>query len=159
MLDNLKLKNPDIKLYSVNSEEFKTFGRVITGLDTSEIIKAAEKISRPAEGSAYTPSEESFEKLSIAKETENKFFGTLPAQIGYCHGHNSLLNAAEWHMSSEINIAVTPLVLILGHIWDIKSGKTDLNFILIDGKITPSSFNLVNVPNYKIARDITKMWK
>ena len=125
MLDNLKLKNPDIKLYSVNSEEFKTFGRVITGLDTSEIIKAAEKIIRPALGSAYTPSEESFEKLSIAKEIENKFFGTLPVQIGYCHGHNSLLNAAEWHMSSEINIAVTPLVLILGHIWDIKSGKTD----------------------------------
>lgn len=125
MLDNLKLKNPDIKLYSVNSEEFKTFGRVITGLDTSEIIKAAEKISRPAEGSAYTPSEESFEKLPIAKEIENKFFGTLPSQIGYCHGHNSLLNAAEWHMSSEINIAVTPLVLILGHIWDIENGKTD----------------------------------
>ena len=61
MLNNLKLKNPDIKLYSVNSEEFKTFGRVITGLDTSEIIKTAEKISRPALGSAYTPSEESFE--------------------------------------------------------------------------------------------------
>lgn len=95
MLDNLKLKNPDIKLYSVNSEEFKTFGRVITGLDNSEIIKAAEKIIRPADGSAYTPSEESFEKLSIAKEIENKFFGTLPAQIGYCHGHNSLLNAAD----------------------------------------------------------------
>ena len=125
MLNNLKLKNPDIKLYSVNSEEFKTFGRVITGLDTSEIIKAAEKISRPAEGSAYTPSEESFEKLPIAKEIKNKFFGTLPAQIGYCHGHNSLLNAAEWHMSSEINIAVTPLVLILGHIWDIENEKTD----------------------------------
>ncbi len=125
MLDTLKLKNPDIKLYSVNSEEFKTFGRVITGLDTSEIIKAAEKISRPALGSAYTPSEESFEKLPTAKEIENKFFGTLPSQIGYCHGHNSLLNAAEWHMSSEINIAVTPLVLILGHIWDIENGKTD----------------------------------
>lgn len=125
MLDALKLKNPDIKLYSVNSEEFKTFGRVITGLDTSEIIKAAEKISRPAEGSAYTPSEVSFERLPIAKEIENKFFGTLPAQIGYCHGHNSLLNAAEWHMSSEINIAVTPLVLILGHIWDMENGKTD----------------------------------
>lgn len=127
MLDTLKLKNPDIKLYSVNSEEFKTFGRVITGLDTSEIIKAAEKISRPALGSAYTPSEESFEKLPTAKEIENKFFGTLPSQIGYCHGHNSLLNAAEWHMSSEINIAVTSLVLILGHIWDIENGKTDFS--------------------------------
>ena len=28
-------------------------------------------------------------------------------------------------MSSEINIAVTPLVLILGHIWDMENGKTD----------------------------------
>lgn len=63
--------------------------------------------------------------MPTAKEIENKFFGTLPSQIGYCHGHNSLLNAAEWHMSSEINIAVTPLVLILGHIWDIENGKTD----------------------------------
>lgn len=36
---------------------------------------------------------------------------------------------------------------------DIKTGKTDLNFILIDGKLTPSSFDLVNVPNYKIAGD------
>lgn len=125
MLEILKEKNPDIKLYSVNSEEFKTFGRVITGLDTSEIIKASEKISRPAEGSAYLPSEESFEKLKIAEEIEERFFGTLPAQIGYCHGHNSFLNAAEWHMSSEINIAVTPLVLILGHIWDIKNGNID----------------------------------
>lgn len=125
MLDTLKLKNPDIKLYSVNSEEFKTFGRVITGLDTSEIIKAAEKISRPSEGSAYTPSEESFEKLIIADEIKTKYFGTLPTQIGYCHGHNSLLNAAEWHMSSEINIAVTPLVLILGHIWDMENRETE----------------------------------
>ena len=125
MLDTLKLKNPDIKLYSVNSEEFKTFGRVITGLDTSEIIKAAEKISRPSEGSAYTPSEESFEKLIIADEIKTKYFGTLPTQIGYCHGHNSLLNAAEWHMSSEINIAVTPLVLILGHIWDMENREAE----------------------------------
>ena len=125
MLDTLKQKNPDIKLYSVNGEEFKTFGRVITGFDTSEITAAAKRIPRPSEGSAYIASEPSFERLGIAKEIENGFFGTLPSQIGYCHGHNSLLNAAEWHMSSEINIAVTPLVLILGHIWDIENGKTD----------------------------------
>lgn len=28
-------------------------------------------------------------------------------------------------MSSEINIAVTPLVLILGHIWDMENRETD----------------------------------
>ncbi len=125
MLNILKEKNPDIKLYSVNDSNFKTFGRVITVLDTSEIIAAAEKIERPEAGSAYSPREESFERLQIADQIKKGFFGTLPTQIGYCHGHNSLLNAAEWHFSSEINIAVTPLVLILGHVWDIENGKID----------------------------------
>lgn len=125
MLDTLKQKNQNIKFYSAKSDEFKTFGRIITDLDTSEIIKTAEKISRPTDGSAYIPSEESFEKLSIAEDIKNKYFGTLPTQIGYCHGHNNFLNGAEWHKSSEINIAVTPLVLILGHIWDIKNGEID----------------------------------
>lgn len=125
MLNILKEKNPDIKLYSVNDSEFKTFGRVIRNLDTAEIIAAAEKIKRPETGSVYSPSEESFERLQIAAQIKKEFFGTLPAQVGYCHGHNSLLNAAEWHFSSEINIAVTPIVLILGHVWDIENGKID----------------------------------
>ncbi|MGN0492935.1 MAG: DUF4867 family protein [Acutalibacteraceae bacterium] len=125
MLDILKEKNPDIKLYSVNDSEFKTFGRVVEDLDTAESISAAEKIKNPEAGSAYSPSEASFEKLKIASQIKNEYFGTLPTQIGYCHGHNSFLNAAEWHFSSEINIAVTPLVLILGHVWDIENGKID----------------------------------
>ncbi len=125
MLNILKEKNPDIKLYSVNDSEFKTFGRVINDLDTQEIIAAAEAIKQPETGSAYSPSEESFEKLKIAEIIKNEYFGTLPTQIGYCHGHNSFLNAAEWHFSSEINIAVTPLVLILGHVWDVENGKID----------------------------------
>lgn len=125
MLESLKKLNPDIQLYSVNDSEFKTFGRVIENLDTTEIIAAAEKIANPEIGSVYTPSEESFEKLQIASQIKNNYFGTLPTQIGYCYGHNNLLNAAEWHFSSEINIAVTPLVLILGHVWDIENGKID----------------------------------
>lgn len=125
MLEYLKNLNPDIQIYSVNDSEFQTFGRVITALDTTEIISAAKKIENPETGSVYTPSEESFEKLQIAESFKNEFFGTLPTQIGYCYGHNNFLNAAEWHFSSEINIAVTPLVLILGHIWDIEDGKID----------------------------------
>ena len=125
MLNILKEKNPDIKLYSVNDSEFKTFGRVVNDLDTQEIIAAAEAIKNPETGSAYSPSEASFEKLKISSQIKSEYFGTLPTQIGYCYGHNNFLNAAEWHFSSEINIAVTPLVLILGHIWDIEDGKID----------------------------------
>ena len=135
MLNILKERNPDIKLYSVNDSEFKTFGRVVNDLDTQEIIAAAEAIKNPETGSAYSPSEASFEKLKISYQIKSEYFGTLPTQIGYCYGHNNFLNAAEWHFSSEINIAVTPLVLILGHIWDIE-----------DGKIDSSSFNAFYLP-------------
>lgn len=125
MLEKLKRLNPDIKFYSVNDVEFAPFGRVIKNLDTFEIIAAAEKIPNPESGSSYLPAVPEFELLKIASEIENEIFGSLPTQIGYCWGHSNFLNATEWHTSSEINIAVTPLVLILGHIWDIKNGKID----------------------------------
>ena len=50
----------------------------------------------------------------MAKEIEKIFYGELPIQIGYCNGHNELLNAVEYHRSSEINLAATDAVLILG---------------------------------------------
>lgn len=125
MLQLLKEKNPDIAFFSVESEAFAPYGRVIRDLDTADIIREAKKIENPAIGSAYLPTVEAFEQLPVAKSIQNRFFGTLPAQVGYCWGHSNFLNATEWHTSSEINIAVTPLVLLLGHIWQIKDGKID----------------------------------
>lgn len=125
MLENLKKLNSEVKFLDVNSPEFATFGRVIKTLDISEITKEAEKMENPENGSSYLPSVETFEKLEIAKTIKNEFFGTLDSQLGYCWGHNNFLNATEWHKGSEINIAITPLVLILGHVWDIVDGKID----------------------------------
>jgi hypothetical protein len=125
MLEKLKKLNPDIQLFSVNDEAFSSFGRVIDFLDTKEIVAQASKIESPENSSSYVPSQSEFEALAIAKEIEDKCFGTLPTQIGYCWGHSNFLNATEWHTSSEVNIAITPLVLILGHVWDIKEGKID----------------------------------
>lgn len=125
MLETLRKLNPEIELLEVTDKEFAPFGKVIESLDTAEIITAAKKIENPESGSAYEPSTEAFEKLEIAKQIEGEFFGTLPAQIGYCWGHSNFLNATEWHTSSEVNIAITPLVLILGHIWDIENNKID----------------------------------
>ena len=52
----------------------------------------------------------------IAKDIKEKFFGGLPTQLGYCRGHANFMNAWEWHTSSEINVAITDLVLILGKV-------------------------------------------
>ena len=125
MLENLRKLNPDIEFFDVTSKEFSSFGRIIKNIDATEIIKVSEEIENPESGSTYVPSLDAFEKLDIAKTIKNELFGTMPSQIGYRWGYNNMLNATEWHTSSEINIAVSPLVLILGHIWDIKDGKID----------------------------------
>ena len=46
-------------------------------------------------------------------------------QIGYCNGSNVKLNALEYHRSSEIDIAVTDLILLLGCQQDIKEDTYD----------------------------------
>lgn len=124
MLDLLNRKN-ELKIHAVNSEMFKSFGRLIVNMDTAEIEQAAQAMQPVENGSMYLPSVEAFESLEIAKRIQNECFGTLPTQIGYCWGHSNFLNATEWHTSSEVNIAVTDLVLILGHVWDIVDRRID----------------------------------
>ncbi len=125
MLNNLKLKNPELEIFAVNSEEFSSFGRIINGIDASPIIAEAKKIKNSGNGSNYEPSNEAFEKLNIAGEIKRKFFGEMKIQVGYCWGNNNTFAATEWHTSSEINIAVTDLLIIVGHIWDIKNNTID----------------------------------
>ncbi len=111
-----------MKIYRVTDDEFKAYGRILK-LDTTEIISAAEKIPMPEEGSRYEASTPAFESLDIAKFISNEYFGQLPTQIGYCWGYNSRMNAFEWHTSSEINIAVTDIILILGKLYDLEPGE------------------------------------
>lgn len=112
-------------IYSIDDAAFAEYGKKITGVDVGEIIEAGRKIPFPQEGSVYEPSTAAFEGLEIAGKIQRECFGELPAQVGYCYGHNNFLNGWEWHTSSEINIAVTDLVLILGKLSDYKDGKID----------------------------------
>ena len=123
MLETLRKKNPEISVYSIYDPEFRTFGEVLA-LDTEEIIKVGERFEMPA-GVIYSPSTPEFEALPIAEKIRNEVYGTLPTQVGYCYGHSSRLNATEWHTASELNIAVTDFVLILGHRWDIENSHID----------------------------------
>lgn len=122
MLEKLRTLNPKIEIFSVNDKEFLKYGRLIDDLDTTEILEVAGNIPNLDSGSAYKPSLDEFESLDIAKKIKDLYFGTLPTQIGYCWGHNNLMNAMEWHFCSEINIATKPLVLILGDVRDIENG-------------------------------------
>lgn len=113
-----------MKFYSVTDPEFKAFGRVLD-IDVSELIATAEKIEMPAEGSIYNPSREEFEALPVMDTVTRAIFGELPAQLGYCYGHSNMLNALEWHTCSEVNVAVTDMILLLGDVRDVENGRYD----------------------------------
>lgn len=122
-LQYLQQSNPTLSLFNVSSAEFREYGRILD-FDSKEITEAAKKTAMPESGSVYLPSVEAFEALPIANIIRERVFGTLDIQIGYCYGFNRFLNATEWHASSEVNVAVTDLVLILGRRQDIgQDGK------------------------------------
>ena len=112
-----------MKIQNVSDAAFKKYGKVIMGLDCSDIIAAMAETPCP-ENVVYVPGAESLESCASAKDIAYTLYGGMPVQIGYCNGHNHLLNAVEYHRDSEINIAVTDLILILGKEQDITEDHT-----------------------------------
>lgn len=125
MIEFLRQKNPGFTIFDVRDEEFREYGVVLDGYDTAGIISEADKMDIPNEGSVYLASVEAFENLDVAEKIKEDIFGTLDCQIGYCYGHSNYLNALEWHCCSELNIAVTPLVLMLAKRSDMRDGRLD----------------------------------
>lgn len=112
-----------IAVKTADDPDFSVYGRVIEGLSTGELLKKMEETPVP-EDVVYVPSVKEFEELSICREMENSFYGQLPIQIGYCNGHNRKLNAVEYHRNSEINLAVTDMILLLGRQQDVTAEYT-----------------------------------
>lgn len=112
-----------MKIQKVTDPAFRKYGQVLEVYDFTGLIKEMKHTPVP-EDVIYVPSVEELEALDIMKDLQNKGYGGLPVQIGYCNGHNKKLNAVEYHRNSEINVAVTDLVLLIGHQQDIEPDHT-----------------------------------
>ena len=113
-----------MEILKVTDAEFKTYGKVLEGYDMTDLLKAMEHAPLPLDEVIYEPSIEELEGLKIADEMKERAYGGLEIQIGYCNGNNKKLNAVEYHRSSEINVAVTDLVLLIGSQQDITDDFT-----------------------------------
>ena len=112
-----------MKIQNVADASFRKYGKVLEGYDLSALLKEMKHTPVP-EDVVYVPSVEELEALDVAKDLRNKAYGGLPIQIGYCNGHNKKLNAVEYHRNSEVNVAVTDLVLLIGWQQDIEDDFT-----------------------------------
>lgn len=114
-----------MKLYSVKDSEFRPFGRVIEGYDFSELLSVLrENTPCPEDGTVYVASDEKLESLSVAKNLQANIYGKMPIEIGYCNGHNTKLNALEYHRDSEVNIAADDVILLLAKKEDVNDDYT-----------------------------------
>lgn len=112
-----------MEIQKLTDASFSRYGKVVTEFSYEKILKEMEHTPLPKDV-VYVPSVEALEAVPEAADVCRMGFGGLPIQIGYCNGDNHKLNALEYHRSSEIDIAVTDLILLLGSQQDIEEDDT-----------------------------------
>lgn len=112
-----------MEILSVESKEFQKYGRVIRNIDFKDLVDKMQEMPMPG-GVVYEPSVPELEKLPVMAELSRIFYGEMPIQIGYCNGHNTRLNGLEYHRSSEVNVAATDAVLLLGQLAEVEEDFT-----------------------------------
>lgn len=115
-----------MKIYSVYDPEFKPYGQIVKGLDAAvEEILAALATTPLPDGVGYVPTEPALQELPAAIEISEHCFGGMPAQLGWCNGHNTKLNCLEYHRDSEFNLGTEDFILLIAKQDEIENGILD----------------------------------
>ena len=112
-----------IKIQNIHDAAYKKYGKVITDIELSDLLQAMKNTPCP-DDVVYVASKEALEATEGAKKLQEIYYGKLPIQAGYCNGHNSLLNALEYHRCGEVNVAVTDLIVLVGSVVDVADDFT-----------------------------------
>lgn len=125
-LETIKKLNKDLKIRAVEDLEFSQYGKVLSGFDFSELIKyAQENIEIPKKGNSYSASSEKIEQFEVINKIKDCVYGTLEIEAGECTGQNFGLTGVEYHQGSEVTIAVTDCILIIGKLQDMEENTYD----------------------------------
>ncbi|WP_239615436.1 DUF4867 family protein [Cohnella mopanensis] len=121
--ERIQQLNSHLTIHVVSDDSFKPFGKVIHGYDFTDLLQRMEHTTIPEEGNLYVASSEPIEQSPIMSVLQSNFYGEMDIQIGYCNGRNSTLNGLEYHKCSEINVAATDLILLLGDTRGIRDNR------------------------------------
>lgn len=114
-----------MNIESVYDPAFASYGKILRGYDTSELLETLERVTPLPDGVSYVPSQPELEALPIAAQIAANAYGGMPAQLGWCNGHNTKLNCLEYHRDSELNCGTMDFVLLLAKLDDMKNGRLD----------------------------------
>lgn len=126
-----------MKIQSVFDAAFAPYGKVIKGIDTKELAEAMEKTPCPDGGTVYVASDPALEALPVFGVLADQIYGGMPIEIGYCNGDNHVMNCLEYHRDSEVNLACTDLILLLGKEGDIDFEKYEYDTAKVEAFLAP----------------------
>ena len=92
--------------------------------DTESIVALADALPL-SESNVYVAGDPALEALPAVGDIERRVFAELPVQAGWCFGNGRKMNGVEWHKSSEVVVACTDCVLLLGSAADIVGDEYD----------------------------------
>lgn len=112
-----------MEIKKITDPAFRRYGKILTGIDFTELVEEMQKTPCP-DDVIYEPSIAALEALPVYGEMQKICYGELPIQVGYCNGYNKKLNAVEYHRSSELDIAASDAILLLGWQPDVTEDYT-----------------------------------
>ncbi|MFO7918666.1 MAG: DUF4867 family protein [Anaerolineae bacterium] len=120
ILDELQAANPTLDIRAVSDSSFARYGRLLKGYEPDDVISRARGILPQSEDVVYEPSVPTLEEpADFNTLIEQRVFGGMPVQVGWCYGQNLRMGALEYHKGSEVNVCLTDVLLLVGHVQDI----------------------------------------
>ena len=114
-----------MKIYSVFDDEFRPYGRVVSGFADAQLLSAMSAVPMPSQGTAYEPAIPALEACDVYAWFRDSAFGGMPVQLGMCWGYNTRLNCLEYHRDSEFNLGLGDFILLLAKQDEIEDGVLD----------------------------------
>ncbi|MFH1085642.1 MAG: DUF4867 family protein [Chloroflexota bacterium] len=122
-LKRLQAANPQLGIRPITDPAFERYGRVLAQYDATEMIARALKLVPETNGVVYDPSVAALEEPSaLNRAIAREVFGGMPVQVGWCYGCNVRMGALEYHKGIEVNVCLTDVVLLVGHLQDVAFG-------------------------------------
>ena len=83
-IKELQRLNPDKKIYSIDDEAYKPYGRVLGDVCVKDLVEYIDKnIEIPASGSKYVPSVPELEAFDCVKKIEDLVYGQMEVCLLY----------------------------------------------------------------------------
>lgn len=108
----------------ISNPAFASYGKILEGYDTQELLRTLEAATPLPEGVEYVPSQPELEALPLTSLLASNAYGGMPIQMGWCNGHNTKLNCLEYHRDSELNCGTEDFILLLARMDDIAPDGT-----------------------------------